>query len=236
MSRIRIPTFDPGPERHAVRPPGGGRHLPALRAQGTPVKMLWRSSGHSGGGISGESSRPTSRRRTRAGMALEWFDYYLRGIGDPPTLDFSFLRDWVEYEGDAAPAVGVTPSVPGGHRPDGLPLGAERARPRQGARGGRQRELRGVTGRRRAGRRRGRAARRRRPRHLRLVHQRAAGDDFDVVGIPQLTVKLSAPTFAQTRAPTPPASSSCSRSCSTSPPTARPRCRATSSRRSAWPT
>ena len=32
-------------------------------------------------------------------MELEWFDYYLRGVGAPPALDFSFLRDWVNVQG-----------------------------------------------------------------------------------------------------------------------------------------
>src|SRR6185503_17616418 len=54
----------------------------ALRAQNTPVKMLWRSAGHSGGGLGGaewSETNPESAYESR--MALEWFDFYLRGIG-----------------------------------------------------------------------------------------------------------------------------------------------------------
>ncbi len=45
--------------------------------------MLWRSSGHSGGGIEGESSSHQPESAYESRLALEWFDYYLRGIGDP---------------------------------------------------------------------------------------------------------------------------------------------------------
>jgi len=88
-----------------------------LREQGTPVKMLWRSNGHSGGNIGkseSDSSNPEGSYESR--MALEWFDFYLRGLGDAPALDFSFLTDWLPRPpvgmGDAAAAVGSTPSFP----------------------------------------------------------------------------------------------------------------------------
>src|SRR3954451_23288972 len=88
----------------------------ALRAQGTPVKMLWRSNGHSGGGLGAQESSSTNLEGSyESRMELEWFDYYLRGIGDPPALDANFLRDWaLPKAGDAAAAVGSTASYPVG--------------------------------------------------------------------------------------------------------------------------
>jgi predicted acyl esterase len=86
----------------------------ALRAQGTPVKMLWRSAGHSGGGLGKQESDASNLENAyESRLALEWFDFYLYGQGDPPDLDFGFLRDWaLPASGDAAPAVGVTPTYP----------------------------------------------------------------------------------------------------------------------------
>src|SRR3954466_7536256 len=115
MQNIRIPTFLAQGQsdtlfdlQEAVATYG------ALRAQGTPVKMLWRSNGHSGGGLGAQESSSTNLEGSyESRMELEWFDYYLRGIGDPPTLDANFLRDWaLPKSGDAAAAVGETPSYP----------------------------------------------------------------------------------------------------------------------------
>jgi predicted acyl esterase len=86
-----------------------------LRGQGTPVKMLWRSAGHSGGDIgTSETNSANPETSYESRMALEWFDFYLRGLGDAPPLDFSFLTDWIPYTAgkDAAASVGSTPSFP----------------------------------------------------------------------------------------------------------------------------
>jgi dienelactone hydrolase len=86
-----------------------------LRAQGTPVKMLWRSDGHSGGKIGTSETNPDNPETSyESRMALEWFDFYLRGLGDAPALNFSFLTDWIPYVAgkDAAASVGSTPSFP----------------------------------------------------------------------------------------------------------------------------
>ncbi|MCW2991672.1 MAG: transporter ATP-binding protein [Solirubrobacterales bacterium] len=85
----------------------------ALRAQNTPVKMLWRSEGHSGGDLGTSENNPANPESAyESRMELEWLDYYLRGIGDAPALDFSFFRDWVTYKGDAQPAVASSPTYP----------------------------------------------------------------------------------------------------------------------------
>src|SRR3954449_6770976 len=117
MSRIRIPTFlAQGQSDTLFDLQEAVATYQALRAQGTPVKMLWRSAGHSGGGLGAQESSSTALEGSyESRMELEWFDYYLRGIGDAPTLDFDFLRDWaLPKSGDASPSVGETPSYPAG--------------------------------------------------------------------------------------------------------------------------
>ncbi len=60
----------------------------ALRKQGTPVSMLWREQGHSGG-------TPSA-----AGLAYEdariaaWFDRYLKGAAVSTGSGFAYYRDW----------------------------------------------------------------------------------------------------------------------------------------------
>ncbi|MGI9185343.1 MAG: CocE/NonD family hydrolase [Solirubrobacteraceae bacterium] len=84
-----------------------------LRAQGTPVRMLWRSAGHSGGSLgNAESDAANPEAGYESRLELQWFQYYLQGDGPAPKLDFSFYRPWVHYSGDAAPAVGEVPSYP----------------------------------------------------------------------------------------------------------------------------
>jgi predicted acyl esterase len=115
MSRIRIPTLlAQGQSDTLFDLQEAVATYNALRAQGTPVKMLWRSSGHSGGDIDGESDDTDLEKAYESRMELRWFNYWLRGIKPKPALDFSFLRDWVPYHGDAAPQVGVTPRYPAG--------------------------------------------------------------------------------------------------------------------------
>jgi ABC-2 type transport system ATP-binding protein len=115
MSRIRIPTFlAQGQSDTLFDLQEAVATYKALRAQGTPVKMLWRSAGHSGGSIDGESDSTNLEKAYESRMELQWFNYWLRGIKPKPALDFSFLRDWVPYKGDAAPEVGVAPRYPAG--------------------------------------------------------------------------------------------------------------------------
>jgi predicted acyl esterase len=87
----------------------------ALKRQGTPVKLMWQSWGHSDSTPApGELSwtAPSSTVQGRAFLA--WFDHYLRGRGAAPDLDFSWFRDWVGYTGDAAPAYASAPAYPVG--------------------------------------------------------------------------------------------------------------------------
>ncbi len=113
---IKIPTFlTQGQSDNLFDLQEAVANYQALKAQGTPVKMLWRSSGHSGGGIGKSESDSTDLEaayETRADLA--WFDHYLKDGDAAPALDFSFLTDWIPYDKgkDAAAAVGVAPEYP----------------------------------------------------------------------------------------------------------------------------
>jgi ABC-2 type transport system ATP-binding protein len=114
----------------------------ALRAQGTPVKMVWQSWGHShsapapgelGDGDGGYSPTDAAGHLTAEGRVVEeWLAHYLRGEPAAPALDFTYFRDWVPYSGDATPAYGRAPAYPAGEDrafrlsgTDGLTSGGE---------------------------------------------------------------------------------------------------------------
>jgi ABC-2 type transport system ATP-binding protein len=88
----------------------------ALKAQGTPVKMIWQSWGHSGGGGGApgefETKDPGNQYETRT--FLQWFDHYLGDAKPKPKLDVTYFRDWVDYKGDATAAYAQAPSYPVG--------------------------------------------------------------------------------------------------------------------------
>lgn len=84
----------------------------SLKAQGTPVKLVWQLGGHSGPGAKGETDL-TKPAETYQGRAVkEWFDHYLKDAPAAPALDFTYFRDWVKYEGDATAAYGRSPAYP----------------------------------------------------------------------------------------------------------------------------
>ncbi len=94
----------------------------ALRAKRVPVKMVWRSSGHSGGDVpgmmdhnsNGDLASPWRNYETRT--YLQWFDHYLGLDPTKPPLDVQYFRDWVKYKGDATPAVARSRAYPFGPR------------------------------------------------------------------------------------------------------------------------
>jgi len=78
-----------------------------LRRQGTPVRMVWQSWGHSDSSpapgeldLGADDIRDTYLGR----RFLHWMDHYVRGdAGAPVGPRFSYFRDWVEYDtSDAA--------------------------------------------------------------------------------------------------------------------------------------
>ncbi|WP_432118327.1 CocE/NonD family hydrolase [Streptomyces sp. bgisy032] len=72
-----------------------------LRAQGTPVKMIWQSWGHSAGipaGATGELDLPRGNLETSyvGRRVLAWFDRHLRKRAHTDTgPTFAYYRDWI---------------------------------------------------------------------------------------------------------------------------------------------
>ncbi len=90
----------------------------ALQAQGTEVKMIWQSWGHSGPAAPGEIDlgNPDPAAQYETGRVLAWFDRYLKGLNVSTGPEFAYFRDWVTYSGNAAPAYGTSASFPVGTR------------------------------------------------------------------------------------------------------------------------
>jgi predicted acyl esterase len=103
MNKIRIPTLLAQGEtdtlfnlREAMAT------YAALRHNHVPVKMIWQSSGHSGGSIPGEfetDANDEPRQSYEGQRFLNWFDHYLKGkhVGTGP--GFAYYRDWVPFHG-----------------------------------------------------------------------------------------------------------------------------------------
>ncbi len=89
-----------------------------LRAQGTPVKMVWQSWGHSGRPAPGEydGSQPDPARHYDVARVVSWFDRYLKGQDVATGPRFAYFRDWVRYSGIATPAYARSKSFPVGIR------------------------------------------------------------------------------------------------------------------------
>jgi ABC-2 type transport system ATP-binding protein len=96
----------------------------ALKKQGTPVKLVWQSWGHShstpapgelGDGDGGFTPDDAAGNPTYEGeLVVGWLAHYLKGEGPAPSMDFNYFRDWVRYDGIATPAYGSAPSYPAG--------------------------------------------------------------------------------------------------------------------------
>ncbi len=89
----------------------------ALQAQGTPVKMIWQSWGHSDsspapGEIDLADPNPVTQYET--GRISAWFEHYLKDKAVSTGPEFAYFRDWVRYTGNAAPAYATSPTFPVG--------------------------------------------------------------------------------------------------------------------------
>jgi ABC-2 type transport system ATP-binding protein len=125
MANIRIPTLlAQGQNDTLFQLHEATATYEALRKQGTPVKMIWQSWGHShsapapgelGDGSGGYSFVDSAGHATYEGQTVQqWFDHYLKDSPAVPSLDFSFFRPWVSYTGNADQAYGRAPSYPVG--------------------------------------------------------------------------------------------------------------------------
>jgi predicted acyl esterase len=122
MDRVRVPTLlVQGQADTLFDLQEAAATYRALRAQGTPVKMIWQSWGHSNG-----TPAPGELDFSGAGLDttylgqrfLAWFDHYLKGSSADTGPGFAYFRDWIRYQGNAAPAYGESASFPvGSQRP-----------------------------------------------------------------------------------------------------------------------
>lgn len=94
----------------------------SLKAQGTPVKLVWQFGGHSGPDAPGEADLATPDASYQGRAVKDWFDHYLKGAPAAPSLDFTYFRDWVKYTGNATPAYGRAPAYPATDKPQELYL------------------------------------------------------------------------------------------------------------------
>jgi putative CocE/NonD family hydrolase len=87
----------------------------SLKAQKTPVALVWQSWGHSESSpVAGELDMRHPAESYQGRQALAWFEHYVRGTGPAPDLDFRYFRDW-EYAksgGDINAAYAVSPTYP----------------------------------------------------------------------------------------------------------------------------
>jgi dienelactone hydrolase len=119
MSKIRIPTLLLQGENDTLfNLNEAAATYQALRAQGTPVKMIWQSWGHSGstpapGEFDENNPDPVAQYET--GRIMDWFAHYLQGSAVSTGPNFAYFRDWVPYTGNAAPAYATSGSFPVGH-------------------------------------------------------------------------------------------------------------------------
>ncbi|MGN6607394.1 MAG: CocE/NonD family hydrolase [Jatrophihabitans sp.] len=88
----------------------------ALKAQGTPVQMIWQQWGHSGGPAAGEydASAPDPATQYDTQRIVNWFNHYLRGSSVSTGPAFAYFRDWVSYTGRADAAYASSSSFPVG--------------------------------------------------------------------------------------------------------------------------
>ena len=109
MNKIRIPTLlIQGENDTLFNLNEAVANYRALRAQHTPVKMIWQSWGHSQSTPApGELNlaNPNPRTQYETQRVAAWFDHYLKGHAATSTgPQFSYFRDWVHYKGIATPA------------------------------------------------------------------------------------------------------------------------------------
>jgi predicted acyl esterase len=117
VNRVRIPTLlIQGQKDTLFNLNEAVATYTALQAQGTEVKMIWQSWGHSGGAAPGEIdlNNPDPAAQYETGRIMAWFDHYLKGLPADTGPEFAYFRDWISYTGNAAPAYGASPVFPVG--------------------------------------------------------------------------------------------------------------------------
>ncbi|MFT4300033.1 MAG: alpha/beta fold hydrolase [Aeromicrobium sp.] len=83
-----------------------------LSEQGTEVKMIWAHGGHSAPVAPGELDLAADPAETYiGGRVADWFDHYLKDLPVDTGAEFAYFRDWVDYDGNAAPAFAESDTV-----------------------------------------------------------------------------------------------------------------------------
>lgn len=126
IEKIRIPTFLLQGEADTLFNLNEAlANYRALRAQGTPVKMIWHSWGHSGDPAPGDFDHDNldPRAQYETGRIVDWFDRHLKDKRTGTGPRFAYFRDWIDYEGNARPAY-ASARAPSVGTPYKLHLGA----------------------------------------------------------------------------------------------------------------
>lgn len=116
VNRIRIPVLlAQGQQDTLFNLNEATATFTALKAQGTPVKMIWHSWGHSNltpapGEFSSTAPDPATQYETA--RVQNWLDHYLKDLPTDTGPTFSYFRDWVDYTGIATPAYADSASFP----------------------------------------------------------------------------------------------------------------------------
>ncbi|KQV74965.1 ABC transporter ATP-binding protein [Aeromicrobium sp. Root344] len=117
ISKVKVPTLIfQGQGDTLFNLNEGIANYRALKAQGTPVKMVWTKWGHSESAAPGEidlgNPDPATQDNTR--RVADWFDHYLKDSSVDTGPEFTYFRDWVPYSGIATPAYATATSYPVG--------------------------------------------------------------------------------------------------------------------------
>ncbi|MCW2783943.1 MAG: transporter ATP-binding protein, partial [Marmoricola sp.] len=118
LAKVTVPTLIvQGEDDTLFNLNEGIANYQALKAQGTPVKMVWQAWGHSNptpapGELDLTNPDPTTQYET--GRIFDWFDHYLKGLPSDTGPEFAYFRDWTTYTGNASPAYGTSASFPVG--------------------------------------------------------------------------------------------------------------------------
>ncbi|GAB2666056.1 hypothetical protein GCM10027169_30220 [Gordonia jinhuaensis] len=105
LDQIRIPTLIVQGERDTLFNLNEGiANYQGLRARGVPTSMIWYSGGHSGDPAAGDVDSTDPAKGYVTGRVMNWLDHYVRGDAVSTGPGFAYFRDWVAYDGNAAPA------------------------------------------------------------------------------------------------------------------------------------
>ena len=119
MSKVKAPTLIiQGQTDTLFNLNEGVANYRALKAQGTPTKMIWFNGGHSGSNAPGEleTGNPDPATQYVTGRIADWLDHYVKKAGADTGPTFAYFRDWVSYTGNASPAYASSATYPVGLR------------------------------------------------------------------------------------------------------------------------